>query len=263
MKGFLLALQFLSILPVRVRGEVTDKDLMGSALFYPLVGLIAGALLVAADWLFSLVLPPGLVSAMVLLVLVVFSGAFHLDGLADTFDAIAVKGDRERRLAVMREGAAGPAGVTAIVFSLGIKFLAIDALSNLTYFEHYFTLLLMPVAGRWAMLAGMRVGRPARPDGLGRIFIGRLGAPRFAGATVLTVVLIAGLVYPARDYALLDWYLFAGLGFAAVIVLAALCSRIFTSFFGGQTGDTLGATGELSETFFLLWTLLWSRLFLS
>jgi adenosylcobinamide-GDP ribazoletransferase len=263
MKGFLLALQFLSILPVRVRGEVTERDLMGSALFYPLVGLIAGALLVAADWLFSLVLPQGLTNAMVLLVLVLFSGAFHLDGLADTFDAIAVKGDRERRLAVMREGAAGPAGVTAIVFVLGIKFLAFDAISNLTYFEHYFTLLFMPVAGRWAMLAGMLVGRPARTDGLGQVFIGRLGAKRFALATALTALLIAGLVLPAGRYVLIDWYLQVGLGFAAVFVLAALCSRLFNALFGGQTGDTLGATGELSETLFVLWTLLWSRLFLS
>ena len=50
-RPFLIALQFLTRLPVRLAGELEAEDLGRSLLYYPLVGLILGGLLAASAWL--------------------------------------------------------------------------------------------------------------------------------------------------------------------------------------------------------------------
>lgn len=258
MRSLILALQFLSIIPLRVRGEVTEEHLLRSTVVYPLVGFFLGGLLVGTDILFSMVFSSSLTSAFVLLVMVIFTGALHLDGLSDTFDALACRGTVERRLEAMRDSSAGPVGMVAVLFVLGMKFLALEELSNLSYYERYAGLLFMPVVGRWALLAGMYLGRPSRADGLGKIFIGRIGSARFLLATVLGLGLFALVSIVAGGYAPRLWYLFGVMGFVQVFALVGVFTRLFGKSFGGHSGDTLGAVCELSELLFLLWVSVWS-----
>jgi adenosylcobinamide-GDP ribazoletransferase len=249
----LLALQFLTVLPVVVRGEVTHADLRSSTGWYPIVGLMMGAALAGVDQLAGLLFNPSITVALMVAALVLMTGAFHLDGLADMADGLACKGDRARRLAVMRDGSAGPAGVVAIIGVLGFKFLALSSAANLTYFEYYFALLFMPVVGRWAMLAGMFHGRSARTDGLGSTFIGSPGAgARFGAATGMVAALLLGATIALPTLAPTGWVWAALVCMAAAYATALIFNRIACSAFGGQTGDTLGASGEAAEVVFLL-----------
>ncbi|MEJ2697108.1 MAG: adenosylcobinamide-GDP ribazoletransferase, partial [Candidatus Sulfobium sp.] len=177
MKRLLTAFQFLTVIPVGAGIAADDADIAkSSALFVP-VGLAQGILLVAADKALGVVFQPGLAIALVLLVLVLTNGGFHLDGLADTFDALASKStgdaskDMEKKLSIMRDGTAGPIGVTTIVFSLGLKYLALVDISGFSSSACYFSLFLMPMMSKWTMVASMYLGRPARQDGLGRLFV--------------------------------------------------------------------------------------------
>src|SRR3990172_8336533 len=108
MRQLLLAFQFLTIVPVTVRGEVSEKDMAGSAAFFPVVGAFQGILAAGAALLFIKLFSPEVTCGIVVLMLTLTNGGFHIDGLADTFDALAVKtsGDRafdqEKRLSAMK-----------------------------------------------------------------------------------------------------------------------------------------------------------------
>jgi len=260
MRSFLLALQFLTIIPVRVAGQVGERDVARSSALFPLVGLLQGLALVAADAIFTLVFHPDLALALVLLVLVLSSGGFHLDGLADTFDGLAAKGDSRRKLEVMREGSVGAMGVIAVVFSLGIKYLALRSASSLTAGAYYLSLLSFPVLSKWAMVVGMFHGRPARGDGLGRMFIEGAGLREFIVGTVLTaftitlpVLLMPSNFEPSR-------HLFHLGALVALYACARGICGLFSRRFGGLTGDALGAGGEIIENIYLLMVLAWSEL---
>ncbi len=262
MRSLLLALQFLSIFPIKIKGDVTEADMLRSAYAFTVTGFLIGVVLVIADFFLAQLFSSALVSALVLLVLVLITGALHLDGLADTFDALACRGGREDKLSAMRDPSSGPVGMVAVMFVLGLKFLAIEEVASLSYYLHYVALLFMPVMGRWVQVAGMFLGKPSRPDGLGTIFIGKVGTGIFITTTAIALLLFAAVSLVAGSYAPGMWYVYGGAGFALVFVIAIVLVGLFKRNFGGQSGDTLGAATELSELAFLLWTITWSRLFI-
>jgi adenosylcobinamide-GDP ribazoletransferase len=262
MRSFLIALQFLTIIPVRVSGDLTSEQMRRSVLAFPAVGFVIGVLLVISDRAFSLVFSSPLTSAFVLVVLVIVTGALHQDGLADTFDALAVRGDVARKLAVMRDPTAGPVGIVAIIITLGLRFLTIEEIASLSSYAHYAGLLFMPVLGRWGQVTGMFLGKPSRPDGLGKIFIGKISGGLYAGVTLVAVILFAAASLAAGGIAPKMWYVFGAVGFVLVFVLTLLLVRHFKKHFGGENGDTLGGGSEFTEILFLCWVIVWSRLFI-
>lgn len=261
MKRIPVAFQFLTIIPVRIRGKLSERDISGSAVFFPLVGFLQGVLLAAVACISLKFFSGAVASVLVMTVYLLTNGAFHQDGLSDTFDALSVKStgdtdkDRERRLSVMRDPTAGPVGVTTIVLSLLLKYgLLAQVLRTPGYSLFNPAVLLMPAVAAWSMTMMMPGAKSARNNGLGRIFLGRVGAGHACGATILLACLaclgylLAG--YPAYDNARRYLLFF----FAASV--AALCAsyglrRLFTARFGGLTGDNLGAVHEAAETVFL------------
>jgi adenosylcobinamide-GDP ribazoletransferase len=164
MLPFWIALQFLSSLPIRLPGMPTPEELGRSLLFYPLVGLLFGAILWGLNWL--LLGAPLLLHATLLLsVWVVLSGALHLDGLADSADAwLGGYGDRERTLTIMKDPRSGPIAVVTLVLVLLLKFAALLALIEQ---QHSVALIIVPLLGRSALL-GLFLSTPyVRPGGLG------------------------------------------------------------------------------------------------
>ncbi len=237
MPSFWLALQFLTRLPTP-KVNIDERQVGQSLIWYPLVGLLLGAIL----WGASLLLQDqeSLLSAAVLLVLwIALTGALHLDGLADSADAwVGGLGDRERTLAIMKDPASGPVGVTALVAVLLIKFAALTVL--LRGGEMLFLLAIPPLARSGAAL--LFISMPyVRPGGLGEALAKH--APRFliiAGALV-TIALLLGIAGPV-----------------GVVVLGALFLVGFwlrtraLKRLGGFTGDIAGALLELFETVALL-----------
>lgn len=269
MRSFLLALQFLTIVPVRISGTVNEYELGKSSSWFVVVGALQGILLLAVDYTMGNVFHPDIVAALLVLALIVSNGAFHLDGLADTADALAVKSagnaeaDRSRRLTVMKDPTTGPIGVTVLVMVLLLKYLSIRSCANLLPFTYYSTLFVLPMISKWCMVVAMYKGTAARRDGLGRSFLESVRMPQLAAATVMFLAPVSLLVFKWGRFGDLDPLLF----YPALLAGGYMMTLAWVSFcknrFGGLTGDTFGALSEGSELVFLMVVLAWSRLSIS
>ena len=233
MQAFWIALQFLSSLPVRLAGMPAPEQMGRSLLFYPLVGLLFGGLLLGLSVLLA-GSPPMLQAALLLSAWVWLSGALHLDGLADSADAwLGGFGDRERTLTIMKDPRSGPIAVVTLVLVLLLKFCALLALLQS---GQTLGLLLAPVLGRAAML-GLFLGTPyVRAGGLGQALAQHL--PRGAAKAVLALTVLGCL-------ALAGWSGLLAVGVALVVF--ALLRQVMLKRLGGTTGDTAGALLELLE----------------
>ncbi|RON45834.1 adenosylcobinamide-GDP ribazoletransferase [Pseudomonas frederiksbergensis] len=234
MLPFWIALQFLSSLPIRLPGMPAPQELGRSLLFYPLVGLLFGALLWALNGLLAGT-PLLLHAALLLTAWVLLSGALHLDGLADSADAwLGGFGDRERTLTIMKDPRSGPIAVVTLVLVLLLKFAALLALIEQ---GQGVVLVVVPLIGRAALLGLFLTTPYVRAGGLGQALADHL--PRKAGWQVLAVsalgcVLIAGV--------------FKGLvALALAAVVFVWLRQVMVRRLGGTTGDTAGALLELLE----------------
>lgn len=267
----LLALQFLTIVPVRVKGFVSEKEIAQSAIFFPLVGAFQGLLAVLSSVILLRIFSLEVVAGAVILIFILSNGGFHLDGLSDTFDALALKstGDRERdiarRHAVMKDSTTGAIAVVAIVLTILLKFLFIKNLFlNSSAFTAYSILFLMPVFSKWVMVPAMYLGSSAREDGLGRIFINNVKAKD----VIFSSLLLTGLFPGVAGLCLLQVYSKASviaLFVMPFVILSGFCFmavRFCMKKFNGLTGDTLGALSEVSEIIFLIVVTVWLRYFI-
>lgn len=233
MRFFWVALQFLTRLPVPRSTSASPEDRGSSVPFYPLVGLLLGALIVGMQSLLAAT-DVGLQSALVLLLWVLLTGGLHLDGLADSADAWAGShGDRDKALRIMKDAASGPAGVAAVTLILLIKFAALSVLIRENIWP---ALIIAPVLGRAAIVLLFLTTPYVRPDGLGAAqaaFLPR--RPAIVALTISTIV-IAGF----------GW---AGIwAMAAALVLLLILRAMMIRRLGGATGDTFGAACEFVET---------------
>lgn len=261
MRSLFIAVQFLTVVPVRFAQAPDEDELRGSVVMYPVVGLVIGCLGLVVYAAASEALPLSVAAALVLVAYAVVTGGLHLDGLSDTADGLSAQGAIERKLKAMRDPAAGPLGVAAIVFVLLIKYASLVSLAGVSRFWLFAALIVMPVMGRWAMVVAMAAGRPAQDNGLGRVYLGHLGAGRVIAALILTVfAVLSGMCVLRGDIASgAYWFMAASLALAAIVALAL--DMLFRQAIGGQSGDTLGATCELAETTFLMGALAWSKFY--
>jgi adenosylcobinamide-GDP ribazoletransferase len=238
----LIALQFLTRLPVRLPGMPAAQQVGRSLLWYPLVGLLLGGLLLGLHGLLGAT-PTLLQAAIVLAVWVGLSGGLHLDGLADTADAwVGGQGDRERTLEIMKDPRSGPIAVVLLALVLLLKFAALVVLLERGAWAG---LLLAPWLGR-ALLPLLFFTTPyVRAGGLGQALSEHL--PRERLPLILALHSLAML--------LLGWN--GLLALLAAVLSFWLLRRAFIARLGGATGDTAGALLELAECAVLVALALW------
>ena len=238
MRLFLIALQFLTIIPLPFAVRCEEQDLGRSMAFFPLVGLFLGALLVGADFLLTLRFPRPVADLLLITLLAAVTGALHLDGLADVCDGLAARGGRERFLAVMKDSRIGAVGVAGLVLGLLLKY---QALLHIPLEQKREVLLFFPMIARFSQVQ-MTVGaKNALGEGLGSAFIGTAGIWQFifaGGVTLAGAWLLLGL---RGLYCCLAVYLFTwGLKWW------------FHRKLGGINGDIIGCVSELNEILVLL-----------
>jgi adenosylcobinamide-GDP ribazoletransferase len=240
-RPFIFAWHFLTTIPLsRTHHEPTAPELAASMAWYPVVGLLIGGGLITVDLALGAVCEAGVVNALLIVALVLLTRGLHQDGLADTLDGLAGGRTPEERLPIMRDPRVGAIGATGLFLSLILRYAGLAALPAEMRSP---ALLYMPAVGRWAMVTLAWASPYARPEGgLAAPFLTHLSWRHVAISTaVLAVGLAAGL---GAVGALL--VLTAG----TLVVLAAW--RAFRGWFGGITGDTLGAANEVIEILFLL-----------
>ena len=231
MIALLAAFQFLSILPPVIKRPFTPEELGQSVGFFPLVGLILGGILVGANLLLDLVLPPAVAAVIVVALWVALTRALHLDGLMDTCDGVFGGMTVKRRLDIMRDSRVGAFGVAGGVLALLAKTAAVASLNG-----QVVPLIMTAVLGRWAMSLAVITFPYAREEGLGRAMKDHTGWKSLLLATV-----IAGLV--AWSCGRCTGVIFAG----GVVIIWLALSQFFVKWLGGLTGDTYGAICELIE----------------
>jgi adenosylcobinamide-GDP ribazoletransferase len=236
MKPLLAAIRLLTILPLPGTWGTAEDDLAGSVAFFPLVGLLLGAVAAALAWGLAQVAPPMVTAAVLVVVLLGFSGGLHIDGLSDTADGFLSCRNRERMLEIMKDSRAGPMGLVAVVCVLLLKFAALSSLAWLQPAVLWPAVLLMPLAGRAAICVHVAILSSARPDGLGAVFCGSRHHWAALGA-------IAGLAAVAWPLLKLPGLVVSAACLAVALLLAAYVYRKLR----GATGDTLGAVCEIVE----------------
>lgn len=233
MNSFLLALQFLTVIPLRIK-DVDERKISRAAGYFPLVGLLLGLILVGINSCLSVLHFPGSAAAVILTVsLIVITGGMHLDGLADTADAFLSGKAKDEMLAIMRDPHIGVMGVLSIVSALLIKIVLLYSISAPS---KIIGLLLMCVLSRWGAVLAMFLFPYARQDGKAGVFI------RGMNKGILVFALIT-----ATLFSFLIWQFKGVLALLAVSGCVYLGARFSRRKIGGITGDTLGAGIELAE----------------
>ena len=236
--GFTAATAFLTRIPVSLppgRPRLADASWA-----FPPVGAGIGAV---AGFVFLLAQLCGLgawpASLLALLSSLVLTGALHEDGLADTVDGLFGGGDRETRLAIMRDSRLGTFGGLALVLSVGLRAAALAQLGDALHVA--LALIAAHAASRALLPMAMRLSPPARAEGLAAA-AGRPGLAVAVGAVVIGSAIALAALGPAQGA--------LALGLAAIAVAAA--AMLARRQIGGYTGDVLGACQQVAEIVILL-----------
>jgi len=224
------ATQFLTLLPVRVQTASPGQ----SAIFFPLVGAVLGGVggfvLHALDGF----VPRAMAGVLVLGIWAVITGGLHEDGFADVCDAFRAGRSREKILSILKDSRIGAHGALALILITIARWQALASIAA------------EPV---WALAATLAVSRtslvvitwltPPAGGGLGFEFSRTLNT----SATLATIIQAVILALFSGAGVLLIW------GSAVIIVGARI---YFLRRIGGVTGDCLGATCLLVETWGLI-----------
>jgi adenosylcobinamide-GDP ribazoletransferase len=232
MSYFFEAVKFLTVIPL---GSKHDEKKPGPSLVYfPIVGVLLGAILAGASYiLLSLGLSEPALSIITIILLIVFTGGIHLDGLSDTVDALAGGKDKNDILRIMRDPHAGVIGILAIVSVVLAK---IAFLSAIWPTSKMAALILTCVIGRFILVYSLTFFPYAREDGKAKTFAKSASLRVFCLAAAITICIA---------------YLAAG--FKGLVILGAatgiayLFNKDLAGKIDGITGDTLGAACELTE----------------
>ncbi len=234
----LAALRFLTIIPLPGRREISPEEVGRSIVYFPLVGVIIGLILVGLNWLLGLLLPSALVNVLLVVSLVAISGALHLDGFIDTCDGLASHKTVEERWRVMADSRAGSFGIIGVCCLLLVKYVSLNAVPESWLMP---TLVLMPVVSRWAMVYAVFAYPYAKPSGLGKAFKQGASWQRFTVATLITLAVAVVLAQLTGFIIML-----------AVWVIVVAMAAYLKGKFGGLTGDTYGAINEVAEVCLLI-----------
>ena len=228
----LTALGLLTRLPVEHQPD--QHSFARSAWAFPVAGMAVGGIAAVVGWVLSWFgFGPSVQAGFILLAFVVLTGAMHEDGLADAADGLWGGWDVERRLEIMKDSRIGAYGVLALVFGLGLRWIALSA--ALAGGMPLIALMGIAAMSRVPMSVLMGYMPNARHGGLSA----SVGTP-----TPETVWIAAGigafLGLICFGFSVIWIILWAGL-------LVGVLAWIAAEKIGGQTGDILGASQQIAE----------------
>ncbi len=227
--GLIFAIQFLTIVPISTRHRFNAAAALP---FFPVCGLLMGALVMAADTAFGMLWPRPVVAILDVVLLAFLSGALHLDGLADTADGLYGRREPQKALRIMKDSRIGAMGMIAVASCLLVKWAALTHLTT----QPKLWLLLVPALARATALIGTKALPYGRPeDGTGHAFFtAPLKFKDFWGLGILVALTSMG-----------GWQALGVFLVLAVLVLGIL--SWYRRKIGCITGDMLGAMIEISE----------------
>ncbi|MCL5408702.1 MAG: adenosylcobinamide-GDP ribazoletransferase [Candidatus Omnitrophica bacterium] len=243
MRLFLIALQFITYIPVRIKPK--EEEIARSSLFFPFVGGCIGLFLFFIFFLASRFFPHSVSILLVIIASIIITGGFHIEGFIDVCDGFYAGKNRDDILRIMKDPHCGSMGIIGAVILLLSKFIILDNIPSLQIFP---ALVLMGILSRWAMVFIAFSSKYARESGTGKIFIDGIKKTDFLLATIFTIVFSILLL---------------GISGIFLVIISTCFIYLIRIFFNkkisGVTGDTLGATNEIIEVFSLLILLLFFK----
>jgi adenosylcobinamide-GDP ribazoletransferase len=233
-----LAASFLTIIPLVDEHACAADEVAASFGWFPLIGFIIGAALAFEDYVLAFFIGHALRAVIIVMTLEIATGGVHLDGLADTADALGAGRDRQRALDIMRDSRIGSFGAAALFFVLALKVLAIAGTGG---GFRYGAIYAAPGLARWSMVAVSY--------GLNYVRSGGAGATLLAGDERRNLPL-ASLIAAVAMLPVIGYH---ALRACVVAVLLTLIMRAFyRRWIDGVTGDLIGAAGEIVEAAILI-----------
>ena len=236
MNGFIIALNFLTCIPLKPKNKIDKEETKHTLAYFPLIGLIIGILLVVIYQLFS-PLSREIASLMVVISLIIITGVLHLDGFADALEGFYAGTTKEEILRIMRDTNRGTVAIVGLIVIILSKFLFLSKLPNNIILP---AIISMPILSRCMLVLSIFTSDYARDDGKVSIFYQeRHRVDFFFAAAVCLFFLILFLQFKGI------------IVFIIVVALTLLLNKFITKKIGGLTGDTLGAINEISEALIL------------
>lgn len=242
----LVAIQFLTRLPVPAFADYNPQWLHQSSRHFPAVGLLIGLLCAGVFWLGSILFTP-LVAAVISTVFGIrLTGAFHEDGLADSCDGLGGGLTRERTLTIMKDSRLGTYGVLGLVSALLLK---VSLLASMPMSVAMVALIIGHTASRLlciSLLALLPYGgeiEHAKAKPMAQQLTPLQGLLSTGWLLLAGVLVVAVFPNTLHQIDMGQWLLSLSLALIATDYMRRLLRRRLE----GYTGDGLGATQQLSE----------------
>ncbi len=237
-RTFALAIHFLTRIPTGVDVDYSPERLLDASRYYPLVGAIVGLVAALAFFVASLFLPTLVAVIIATAATALLTGGFHEDGLADTFDGVSGAHTRERSLEIMRDSRIGTFGALALILVITLKIAALTSLSeNQTII---IALIAAHIISRTSIVIVQATSTYAREEG----FAGTNDqAPSPINSIIASLIAVVTIVAVALILSPIS----ALWSIAGAIVGHVLIRLYFQPKLKGHTGDTLGATQQVTE----------------
>ncbi len=246
MKGFLIALQFLTRINLIKSFEIDEGILGRSAYYFPFVGLLIGGLLCLLTFAVQSLVNPVTLAVLIIVAEILITGGLHLDGFMDSCDGLLSGRSRDRILDIMKDSRVGAMGVICLIVLILLKLVF---LLEIPQSDLLVVLLIMPLVGRSFMVGVIYSFSYARSEGMGVFFQNAISKPGIIALSLFCLILCL-ILLPVR----LLW----ALPLTGVCVF--LFSRKINASLGGHTGDTYGLMNELAEIIFLFFCVILSKL---
>jgi adenosylcobinamide-GDP ribazoletransferase len=238
----LATVQYFTRIPVPGWVGHSPGHLQGTARYFSLAGVLVGAIGALVFWASSLLFPSPLPAILSTAVTIFITGAFHEDGLADTFDGLGGGATRERALEIMKDSRIGAFGAIALVLALGLKIALLAvlagqgamAVASALLGAHVLSRLAPLFLIRWLPYVGDQGASKAKPlaDAIG-------GWALLVGvAYALPAAALLLLTHPPLQ---------AAASLVACLLGALYIGALLRRRLQGFTGDGLGATQQVCE----------------
>jgi adenosylcobinamide-GDP ribazoletransferase len=251
LKGFLLDLQFFTAIPIRFELPMDKPHLKSAVQAFPLVGLLQGGIYASLFYVLTEYTPFSTLAVAFLLWLmtILLPGGIHLDGWMDASDAYFSYGDQPKRLEIMKDPRTGAFGVISVIVLLSCRFLFIYEISVNVQVVSYWMVAAIPILSKSVMGVLLLTVKSAKNEGLGALFQSAAAKKVLWMYPVYLAVILSLMTFVDNGFMLLSILIMSA--FISLLV----CRLKAIKWFGGITGDVLGAAVEGTELF--LWMTLW------
>ncbi|WP_141433265.1 adenosylcobinamide-GDP ribazoletransferase [Bacillus sp. 03113] len=251
-KGLIINFQFFTSIPIPISISMDKNNVNGAIKTFPVLGFIQGIIYSFVFYVFIHWTPFSLLTAVfsVWLTMIILTGGIHLDGWIDTSDAFFAYQDKEKRLEIMKDPRTGAFGVLSVIVLLASKFFFVYEIGIQVEKQSYFFMMMIPILSKSIMGILLVRVQGAKSDGLGAYF------KKSANKNVFKIYPLYGVFI----LILSAWMSVNALIGASILILAAMIlyliiARKAVKWFGGITGDVIGAAVEGTEL--LLWMTVW------